>query len=250
MILVFCMAGLNSRFHDVGFDVPKYLLPWGESVILDAILSNLPAKTNFSKIILLPNERDKYFKDDLMGVVSHHGINDADVVFIPDTRGQAHTAAIATQLIKTKSPSNNEPIFFHNADTILKGRNWQSIKDGMKSHDAFVDIFPASDSNYSYVTLEGSRVTKIVEKMVISPFASSGFYGFKSAEYYLKAFNSLDKSKAEDASHQTYLSDVIQNLIDSSASVFTNDLNRSTSTIVLGSPHEYGLELARQSLSK
>ena len=40
MALIICMAGLNTRFHDVGFDIPKYLLPWGESTIIQELLTN------------------------------------------------------------------------------------------------------------------------------------------------------------------------------------------------------------------
>ena len=39
--LVICMAGLNTRFHDVGFDIPKYLLPWREETIIYEILKQL-----------------------------------------------------------------------------------------------------------------------------------------------------------------------------------------------------------------
>ena len=41
MNLLICMAGLNTRFHNVGFDIPKYLLPWNNSVVIFDILINL-----------------------------------------------------------------------------------------------------------------------------------------------------------------------------------------------------------------
>ena len=53
--LVICMAGLNTRFHDVGFDIPKYLLPWGDETIIHSILKNLG---EFDDVVLLANKRD------------------------------------------------------------------------------------------------------------------------------------------------------------------------------------------------
>ena len=58
--LVICMAGLNTRFHDVGFDIPKYLLPWGDETIIHSILKNLG---EFDDVVLLANKRDEYFKN-------------------------------------------------------------------------------------------------------------------------------------------------------------------------------------------
>ena len=109
MNLVICMAGVNSRFHDAGFDVPKYLMPWDDGVILDGILGGFSTGEIFSRIILLPNRRDSYFKKDLFEVARRHGVAEQDVVYIPDTRGQAHTAAIGAQTVRNGG-AGNEPI--------------------------------------------------------------------------------------------------------------------------------------------
>ena len=57
--LVICMAGYNTRFHDVGFDIPKYLLPWGDETIIHEIIKQLGT---FEETILLANKRDSYFE--------------------------------------------------------------------------------------------------------------------------------------------------------------------------------------------
>jgi hypothetical protein len=45
-----------------------------------------------------------------------------------------------------------------------------------------------------------------------------------------------------------YIANVLDFMIDSGKSIGLNTLNDSYETIVLGSPQEYGLELARMSL--
>ena len=64
--LVICMAGLNTRFHDVGFDIPKYLLPWREETIIYEILKQLGT---FDEVLLLANKRDVYFMPDLIKTI-------------------------------------------------------------------------------------------------------------------------------------------------------------------------------------
>ena len=60
--LVICMAGLNTRFHNVGFDIPKYLLPWGKNTIIYEILYQIKKNYAFSNYLLIANKRDRFFK--------------------------------------------------------------------------------------------------------------------------------------------------------------------------------------------
>ena len=79
--LVICMAGYNTRFHDVGFDIPKYLLPWNGTTIIHDILQNL-GETH--QTILVANKRDIYFKDQLLATIEPLGLKEKDKI------GRAH----------------------------------------------------------------------------------------------------------------------------------------------------------------
>ena len=48
--------------------------------------------------------------------------------------------------------------------------------------------------------------------------------------------------------HELYIADVIQNMIGAGRKAFMNGLGNNQETIVLGSPQEYGIEIARQTL--
>ena len=247
MILTLCIAGFNTRFHNAGFDVPKYLLPWDDGVIVSGILKEMNTRFSFSRIMLLANQRDRYFRKELLSAVEQHGVAEADVFYIPDTKGQAHTAAVASQFVIEEATGSGEPIAFHNADTVLVGRNWSWVDAQLRTRDVFVDVFPASSPAYSHVALHEGRVTRIKEKQVISPFASSGFYGFRNATAYLDAFERHSATIANDP-REIYISEVIESMINGGADVFINELNQTTSTIVMGKPEEYGLELARKAM--
>ena len=235
--LVICMAGLNTRFHDVGFDIPKYLLPWREETIIYEILKQLGT---FDEVLLLANKRDVYFMPDLIKTIEPLGLDKNNIHYIGDTNGQAHTAYIGASLLKNKL----QTFFVHNADTLLIGRDFKSIESTMS--DAYVDVFIANNPKYSYVRSKDGLVTEIAEKSSISPFASSGLYGFYNAQLYEKMYEALSENFT---GKEMYIANVLDYMIkNNNLFVGLNELNNSYETIVLGTPQEYGLEVARMNL--
>ena len=235
--LVICMAGLNTRFHDVGFDIPKYLLPWREETIIYEILKQLGT---FDEVLLLANKRDVYFMPDLIKTIEPLGLGKNNIHYIGDTNGQAHTAYIGASLLKNKL----QTFFVHNADTLLIGRDFKSIESTMS--DAYVDVFIANNPKYSYVRSKDGLVTEIAEKSSISPFASSGLYGFYNAQLYEKMYETLSENFT---GKEMYIANVLDYMIkNNNLFVGLNELNNSYETIVLGTPQEYGLEVARMNL--
>ena len=234
--LVICMAGLNTRFHDVGFDIPKYLLPWREETIIYEILKQLGT---FDEVLLLANKRDVYFMPDLIKTIEPLGLGKNNIHYIGDTNGQAHTAYIGASLLKNKL----QTFFVHNADTLLIGRDFKSIESTMS--DAYVDVFIANNPKYSYVRSKDGLVTEIAEKSAISPFASSGLYGFYSADLYQQMYEALSQGFT---GKEMYIANVLDYMIKNNKFIGLNELNNSYETIVLGTPQEYGLEVARMNL--
>jgi dTDP-glucose pyrophosphorylase len=231
------MAGLNTRFHDVGFDIPKYLLPWREETIIYEILKQLGT---FDEVLLLANKRDVYFIPDLIKTIEPLGLGKNNIHYIGDTNGQAHTAYIGASLLKNKQ----QTFFVHNADTLLIGRDFKSIESTMS--DAYVDVFIANNPKYSYVRSKDGLVTEIAEKSSISPFASSGLYGFYNAQLYEKMYEALSENFT---GKEMYIANVLDYMIkNNNLFVGLNELNNSYETIVLGTPQEYGLEIARMNL--
>lgn len=241
MALVICMAGLNTRFHDVGFDIPKYLLPWNNKTIIAEVIENLDINHRFTEVILLPNKRDDYFRPQLVDSIKYLSLNEENVYYIGDTSGQAYTALIGATLQKLKE----QPFIIHNADTIVKNRDMQEIYEALQTNDVWVDVFVANSPAYSYVKTDGRTAIDIVEKKAISPYASSGLYCFKNPLMYEEQFY---KTQETIVGREMYVSDIIKQMISSGMKVVVNELKHDQETIVLGTPQEYGIELAKQKL--
>jgi dTDP-glucose pyrophosphorylase len=240
MSLVICMSGNNTRFHNVGFDLPKYLLPWAGSTIIHSILSELRTS---EEVVLIANKRDYYFKPKLLGSIEPLGLTERNVHYINDTLGQAHTAAIAAELVMSKT----DPFLIHNADTIVYNRITANIRTALQNCDAYIDTFIANSPAYCYVQLNDKKVSAIVEKKAISPFASSGLYAFKNANVYLEKFNQLS---ADFNGPEMYISNLLSYMLNTGSVIITNEIDSTHSTTVLGTPQEYGLELTRLQFSK
>jgi dTDP-glucose pyrophosphorylase len=117
------------------------------------------------------------------------------------------------------------------------------IANLMNHYDAYIDVFVGNSPKYSYVRVYEDTVLEIVEKKQISPYASSGLYGFSSANLYKQFYN-----RCVQQNEELYISDVMQKMISATKKVFMNSLGGNQDTIVLGSPQEYGIEIARQTL--
>lgn len=223
MPLIICMAGLNTRFHDSGFDIPKYLLPFGEGkTVISTILDNLCSNYR-NDVLLLANKRDIHFKNQLMKTIGDVGFS--SVQYIGDTLGQAHTAAIGASFFDEWY----EPFHIHNADTILYNRDITGYNLNNK-----IDCFKATSPKYCYIEHENNKAINISEKEVISESASSGLYTFESSGHYLRHFLNTEWESGKEM----YISTVYKTLLfdqEISVELFPD----SKDTVVLGNPKEY-----------
>lgn len=227
MNLILTMAGKYSRFINEGYRIPKYLLPWGNKSILGEILSEMNKNRDFKNIYLITNKRDDIYMPHVRKILESLGIPKENLFQITDTKGQAETAYISLKNIKDRV--GDEPILFHNIDTILYKRDYSKIPSILAEKDGFIDVFKSNNHNYSYVLMEDNKVQSIAEKIVISSNATSGLYGFKNVQTFMENY--------DDGT--LYISEVYQRMIDNGKDIGISKLHDENDTVVLGTPSEY-----------
>jgi NDP-sugar pyrophosphorylase family protein len=95
------------------------------------------------------------------------------------TGGQAETVHFALKGLPLEMD-----ILIHNCDTAMNV-DW----DFDKSCDGIMLTFESENESFSYAEVDDSGfVTQVAEKKVISKFASSGTYWFRSVDIYNKAY--------------------------------------------------------------
>lgn len=230
MNLVLTMAGCYQKFTKEGYKTPKYLLPWGDRTILATILSELNKDRVFTEVFLVANHQDEAYMPHVLAVMKTHGICPSNLIMTVDTSGQVETAMIGVSAVENATGSANQPVVFHNIDTILLGRNMSELCESLKNHAGFIDVFSANNKDYSYVLVDSkNRVTEIAEKIVVSDLATSGLYAFQSPELFRKFATPQD----------VFISSVFKRMIESGLAVMVGSKHKESDTIVLGTPSDY-----------
>ena len=182
---------------------------------------------------MILNNRHKNYDSTIKNELQNTNI-DFYLYYIDDTSGQAETAKIAAQNIISDFPElSDEPIIFHNGDTLLLNRNIAEFIDSLKKADGLIDTFYNNKANYSYVLYSNDKVLEMAEKQVISDHASTGLYGFRSPRYYLESYANTRFTG------EKYISEIYSSIIKSNAVILDRFFKNQEDTIILGTPQEY-----------
>lgn len=224
------MAGKYSRFVNAGYKIPKYLLPWSQHTILSEIFSQMVNNDSIDNVYLIANKQESNFEPVLIKIMLSYGIKKCNLIFISDTNSQSETALTGVTEIQ-KFASLDGPICFHNIDTILYSRDYNDIRNNLLTNDGYIDTFISNNHEYSYVSINGSYIDDIQEKILISNTASSGLYGFSSVETFQKYYEN------------SYISNVYKQMIAEGKKVVCGKIYNERNTIVLGTPQDYFTQL-------
>jgi hypothetical protein len=228
------MAGLYRRFLEAGYKTQKYLLPWGGDVVLDRVLAPL-VKSIKGKVVLVANQRDMGAKGRIIAVMARFGIPECNLCFVPDTKGQAHTAVLGCQHLEGLGTLKDQRILLHNIDTVVEGRDLDSVFELLGQYDGWIDTFPASSPAYSYVSIGSDGfIDAMAEKRVISAHATTGLYGFSSIKTLQKYFEG-----SLQIGNELYVSDLYRTMLQDGKRLCAGFHSARMRTIILGTPSEY-----------
>lgn len=177
------MAGAGSRFVDAGYDLPKPLIDVGGKPMIHRVVNNLNLNANYIFII----QKEHYEKYDLANVLNY--IADTSHIFVIDgmTDGAARTTLAAVHAI-----NNDTPLIIANSDQLVAWDSSEFVNIVKKNHA--VAVFKDNDPKWSYAQIDDGVVTEVAEKRVISDYATTGIYGWKTGADYVKyAEQMIDK---------------------------------------------------------
>lgn len=232
MNLIIAMAGKYSRFKKAGYTVPKFLLPLRNgNTIFQEIMEQLVTGYDFENIVFVANQEDIKHKEVIGKAIKTSGIEQYDLVFIGDTKGQAETALLGINELKKKL-CNSKKIVIHNIDTVLYDRDIQQIDALLDKYSGYIDVFEANKDCYSFVKTDRNQlVTDIKEKVVISNKATTGFYAFANMQSYCDYYQKLKTDR------EYYISFIYELMLCDKMKIATN--TQMARTVILGTPVEY-----------
>jgi NDP-sugar pyrophosphorylase family protein len=148
------------------------------------------------------------------------------------TRGPAETALLAEPLI-----DNDTELLIAYSDGFLTVDvgdvlHWARTRNA----DGAVITYPSSDPTYSYADIDGDgRVLRTMEKVVISPHATAGFYYFRRGGDYVAAAKAMIAAEATGV--EPFVAPTYNELIRSGKTVLSYPI-RCDQKIEMGTPKD------------
>jgi HAD superfamily hydrolase (TIGR01509 family) len=187
--LVIPMAGLGSRFEKEGYKTPKPFLPIHGKCMYKWVVENMLPQNPLlrSKIrthIIIRQEHLALFQATNPGDIQLH--------IVPAlTEGPACTVLSIKEII-----NNGNPLVIANSDQHLE---WDSDTLYLSlihpNTDGVISTFEQSDPfdiKWSYAKIDDNKeVTEVAEKRYISNHASTGIYGWKRGDYFVRYAESM-----------------------------------------------------------
>lgn len=205
--LILPMAGMGSRFTQNGYSVAKPMLPIHGVPMYLLVLFNLNHPKLNSVTIIKQNSLNLASSEKLFEAAS--GIKVDIIELEGPTDGAASTVAVALDKLLSE-----RPVVIANSDQFvdIEINDFYSALLDEQNAGAILTM-EDDDPKWSYARVNNGSVVEVVEKEVISEFATVGIYGFKSSRVALRAINKM-KSENFRVNNEFYLAPAY-NFLDS-----------------------------------
>lgn len=230
MKIVITMAGMGSRFKNIGINIPKYKIIANKKTLFE--WSMLSLSDFFKEEFIFVVRREILDMDFLNTVCRGLGISNFEVKVLETvTDGQATTAYLADEFI-----AEDESCIVYNIDTYVKPN--EILKSEIKDEfDGFIPAIEAEGERWSFVKVdETEKVIDVAEKVPISNLATIGFYYFKKWKVYKQIYEQNKSSIIKD-SKEVYIAPMYKQMINSNMNIGIKKLDAAFVKI-LGTPEE------------
>lgn len=220
LTIVVPMAGRGSRFANAGYTLPKPLIPVHGTAMIDLVVANLTPRRQHRFVFLVLAEHL-----DAHGLHEHlQGLAPGSVVLPVRevTEGAACTVLLAEAHI------GDGPLMIANTDQWVDVdiEEYLAAGDGT---DGFMMTMSASDPKWSYAEYDASRrVTRVVEKEVVSDEATVGIYNFRSGRQFVDAAKDMIAADLR-VNGEFYVAPVYNTLIDAGAEIRMHNIGAEMS---------------------
>lgn len=176
------MGGGGTRFGNKGFDVPKPLINLQGKPFFYWATKSIEKFVDIEDLtfVVLQDHIDRFEIDTEIKTY----FPDAEIEVIPEVLN----GAVLTCKEGVKNINDNLPILFNDCDHAFLSKNFYDYcdKGEFDEMDGALLTFESDNPAYSYVILDGDRVTGTIEKQVASNEAICGAYYFKNRSIFEK----------------------------------------------------------------
>lgn len=207
MIIIIPLGGKGERFKNLGYRKPKPLISVLGKEIICWLLDNL--NTMDVELIIIPyNEELVHYRFEDFLKNKYHNLNFKFIELKTQTRGACETINISVTDLDKKY--HNMPVMCVDGDNFFTVDVVKMFNKKINGVFSFEDV--KSEPIYSYIKIENSKITDMVEKEKISDHACCGIYCFESAQVlYQESKKVLDDNILQKG--EFYMSGLVKNMI-------------------------------------
>lgn len=208
--IVIPMAGLGSRFANVGYKLPKPLIDVNGKPMIQVVVENMNINAHYVFIAMKKHveeyDVENVIKEVTCGNYTIHTINEL-------TEGSACTVLKVRDII-----DNDNPLILANSDQYLE---WDPYEFLIKTQDVdgLISCFEADHPKWSYAKVgDNGRVTEVAEKKVISNLATTGLYYFAKGSQFVRCADAMI-SKNIRTNNEFYNAPIYNELIEEGGNI-------------------------------
>lgn len=228
------MAGLGTRFSQVGYEHPKPLIPVHGHPMFKIVLANLYSPEVESIVVVAQRAWKLGQTITEISAALRVPIRLIEIDYV--TGGPAESVQLASPFLEPK-----DPVVVANSDQYVRmdiSNFYTSVNN--EDIEGVLLAMEDSDPKWSYISVtDEGYVTELREKEVISPLATVGIYGFRSADLMYEAFNQM-RLKKSTVNGEYYVGPAYNPIIKSGGRVAYLNLGPVAETMFgMGTPEDF-----------
>jgi NDP-sugar pyrophosphorylase family protein len=233
MNIVIPMAGLGTRFKDVGIDDPKPLIMVNGRHLVEHSIESLNIDANY--IFITRKYDNPEYNLRLTKILKDLVPNCTEIQVDKPQIGAAGSVLYAEHLI-----DNDEDLIVTNCDQLLKWNSNDFMLMVYQQPDGIVATFESDDPKNSFAKTTDGRVTEIKEKEAISNEALIGLHYWKHGKDFVRSAKRLVDEYKMHGMREAYLAPTYNYLISEGKNIVTYKMP-SNSYISLGTPEDINI---------
>ncbi len=238
MNIVIPMAGLGSRFKEVGIETPKPLIVVDGKTMIEHAVDSLGIKGRYIFITRKyeNNEHNVKLSEVLRSVAPDH----VEICVESEQYGAADSCLYAEEYI-----NNDEELIITNCDQIL---SWDpaDFLNFVSSDDisGCIGIFESTDPKHSFARIYDNTVTEIQEKNPISSYALIGLHYWKNGKDFVASAKKLKSEYKSLNMKEVFVGPTYNYMISNGQKVLPYTMPKN-SYICLGTPKDVAVYEAK-----
>lgn len=231
MKIIIPMAGLGSRFKNVGIDRPKPLIHVDGITLIEHSVNSLGIDGDY--IFITRKYDNEEYNKELSQILKTLKPNSIEIMLDHDQDGAADAALYAKDYI-----DNDDELIITNCDQLLFWDSDAFLSKARNSNaDGAIVTFESDNPKNSFAIVKNGLVTTIKEKQVISNTALIGVHYWKHGKLFVRSAKLLLSEYRQKGMAECYVSSTYQYLIDDNYKVITFDMPEH-GYISLGTPDD------------